>query len=258
MLGTGRSTRSPGAPLLGHLMYSAPPKGGAAGRVGASALSLFLHASLLTAAVLLIAEQGPATDAPTSSTTDLIQPTELTDPMPPPPAPAPLPTDVASFRGYKPLPTPISVPTEIPPIRAGEITNEIDYTGIGIEGGSGSAPAARPAPGSLGADVAAAPIFVPHTLAPELKNVEAVRRALVRAYPSMLRDAAITGRVLVWVLVDEQGQAMKALVKQTSGWPALDEAALGVARLMEFTPGMNRDVAVKVWVAVPVDFRVER
>ncbi len=261
MLRTAPSSPSPGTPLLGHLMFSAPPKSRAAS-AGASALSLLCHALLLTVAVLLITGRKPqAAVAPPGF--DIVLPTEAPPPpLPPPPAPR-VPEAMATSAAPGPVGFPrLTAPTitldHIPPIQMGPITDESVWTAVGPS--EGDPRSTRPASdsGSAGVDVNDPHSFVPYTLAPALKNVEAVRRALVRAYPAMLRDAGMAGKVLVWVLVDEQGQVMNALVKQGSGMPALDDAALGVARMMQFTPGMNRDIAVKVWVAVPVDFRVER
>ena len=47
-----------------------------------------------------------------------------------------------------------------------------------------------------------------------------------------------------------------AQVNASSGQPTLDEAALRVARIMEFSPAMNRDKTVPVWVKVPITFQV--
>ncbi len=94
------------------------------------------------------------------------------------------------------------------------------------------------------------------SVAPELANRAVVQRALQRLYPPVLRDAGLGGQVVVWVFVDEAGAVVRAVVRQSSGQPQLDAAALDVARVMRFTPAMNHDQKVKVWVSVPVLFRV--
>ena len=257
MLATGPWYRRPDAPLLvGHLMASAPPRSPVA-NAGSSALSILIHASLLSLAVVLTA--GGGARLANSPAPDLFLPVVPLDEPPPPPPVVQAPSDVggagaAALHGFKLLAPPTVMPTDLPPIRPGFVLNEADYQGVGAPGGS--ATGTRTAEGPPAEDIAAAPIFVPVTVAPELKNRAAVERALARAYPPMLRDAGVTGRVLVWVLVDEAGEVVKALVKETSGVQPLDDAALGVARAMRFSPGMNRDVRVKVWVAVPVDFRM--
>src|SRR5690606_5142765 len=106
-------------------------------------------------------------------------------------------------------------------------------------------------------DISVAPVPTPFTVAPELKNRAEVQRALERYYPPLLRDAGIGGTVLVWFFIDETGKVRNSLIKESSGHKALDEAALKVAEIMQFTPALNRDKKVPVWVALPIDFRTK-
>jgi len=112
-----------------------------------------------------------------------------------------------------------------------------------------------PPPTTTGPDISAAPVPTPFTVAPELRNRDEVRRALERFYPPFLRDAGIGGTVLVWFFIDETGKVRNHLIKESSGHKALDEAALKVAEIMQFSPALNRDKKVPVWVALPIDFR---
>jgi TonB family protein len=96
--------------------------------------------------------------------------------------------------------------------------------------------------------------FTPMTQAPELRNHEEVARALVSNYPPLLHDAGIGGRPDVAVFLDEAGAVQNAEIARTSGYPALDQAALAVARLMRFTPAQNRGRAVAVWIEIPIVF----
>ena len=114
-----------------------------------------------------------------------------------------------------------------------------------------------PPPTTTGPDISAAPVPTPFTVAPELRNRDEVRRALERFYPPFLRDAGIGGTVLVWFFIDETGKVRNHLIKESSGHKALDEAALKVADIMQFTPALNRDKKVPVWVALPIDFRTK-
>ncbi|HLU26617.1 MAG TPA: energy transducer TonB [Longimicrobiales bacterium] len=98
------------------------------------------------------------------------------------------------------------------------------------------------------------PTFTPYTVAPELRNRSEVQRALERFYPPLLRDAGIGGRVLVWFFIDETGKVVNTRLRESSGYPALDEAALKVAEIMQFRPAVNRDRNVPVWVALPITF----
>jgi protein TonB len=93
---------------------------------------------------------------------------------------------------------------------------------------------------------------------PDIKNREEVQRALQREYPALLRDAGIGGTVLVWFFIDEDGHVVRTLVQESSGYEALDNAALKVAGIIQFTPALNRDKRVPVWISLPVTFTLER
>jgi TonB family protein len=47
---------------------------------------------------------------------------------------------------------------------------------------------------------------------------------------------------------------LQARLHTSSGHPQLDEAALRVAPEMRFSPAMNRDKRVQVWVEIPIAF----
>ena len=100
------------------------------------------------------------------------------------------------------------------------------------------------------------PSFTPFTVAPVVQNRDDVARTLEREYPPVLRDAGVGGRVIVWLRLDEQGIVQDVQINTSSGHPALDQAALLVGQIMKFSPAMNRDKVVPVWVSVPVSFQV--
>ena len=156
-------------------------------------------------------------------------------------------------KGFQTLAPPTVVPPDIPPPKAGPMTNEADFSGEGVAGGKAEGTTTK----VTAEDVEAAPTFTPYTVSPELKNRDEVNRTLVQDYPPMLRDAGVGGTVLIWVLIDESGSVMKTQVKQGSGHDALDAAAKKVAAVMRFSPALNRDQKVKVWVAIPIVFRAE-
>ena len=101
------------------------------------------------------------------------------------------------------------------------------------------------------------PVFTPFTVRPEIKNRREAVRIVERAYPKLLRDAGIGGKVFVWVFIDTNGQVKNAQVNKSSGNKSLDEAALKAAEQFEFTPALNRDKKVAVWVQIPVTFSVK-
>ena len=104
-------------------------------------------------------------------------------------------------------------------------------------------------------DMSAEPRFTPFTVAPDRINDAEIVRALEREYPPLLRDAGIGGTVVVWFFIDERGVVRNQFVQESSGHEALDEAALRVAPAFRFTPALNRDQAVPVWVTFPITFR---
>ena len=111
-----------------------------------------------------------------------------------------------------------------------------------------------PPTASANEDLSAAPRFTPFTVRPELRNRAEVARALERNYPPLLRDAGIGGETLVWFFIDENGRVQKTQINKSSGYEALDKAALTVAEQMQFSPALNRDKKVPVWVAIPIVF----
>ena len=106
-------------------------------------------------------------------------------------------------------------------------------------------------------DLSAAPVFTPMTVRPEIRNRNEVQEALMRLYPPTLRDAGIGGRVVVWFFISEEGRVLDRRVSESSGRTQLDEAALEVADVFRFSPALNREQIVQVWIQLPITFQVE-
>lgn len=104
------------------------------------------------------------------------------------------------------------------------------------------------------ADAGGMPMLTPYTVAPRLLNPAEVQRALQAEYPPALRDAGIGGVVTVLVRIDESGAVLDGRVHESSGYEALDAAALAVVREMRFTAALNMDTPVPVWVRQDVTF----
>ncbi|MGD2068731.1 MAG: TonB family protein [Gemmatimonadota bacterium] len=104
-------------------------------------------------------------------------------------------------------------------------------------------------------EMAREPTFTPYTLAPKLVNVPEVQRALEVAYPPLLRDAGVAGTARVYFFIDADGRVADARIDESSGHEALDRAALEVARTMQFTPALNEDRPVPVWIGLPIAFK---
>jgi protein TonB len=103
-------------------------------------------------------------------------------------------------------------------------------------------------------DISAAPTFTPYTVRPDIKNRPEVTKALENEYPPLLRDAGIGGTVNMWFFIDENGVVQRTQVQDSSGHPALDAAAERVANVFRFTPALNKDKRVPVWISVPITF----
>ena len=245
--------------VMFNLMASAPKDRSVRGMMGATGASLVVHILVFSAAAWASATLGKKVVEKAEEQISLIkiqEDTKVPEPPPPPPPPdkAPPPQMVEVPKGFQVLAAPTVIPPDIPPPSAkGFETREADFTGEGVEGGRswGSEKITK----VTAENIEAAPTFTPYTVAPELKNREEVTRALVRYYPPMLKDAGIGGTPLIWLLIDEKGFVMKTQVKKSSGYPQLDDSALKVCDMMRFSPGLNRDVAVKVWVALPIVFK---
>jgi protein TonB len=115
-------------------------------------------------------------------------------------------------------------------------------------------PPSLPAPATRSDEKRDERVFVPFTVAPRLLNRAETERALQRSYPPFLRDAGVGGRPTVWIHVDENGEVIGAQIHESSNREALDQAALAVAHAMKFSPALNFDRKVSVWVSIPISF----
>jgi protein TonB len=63
--------------------------------------------------------------------------------------------------------------------------------------------------------------------------------------------------VLLEVLVNREGEVEDLRVLQSSGFQVLDRAAAAAVRKWGFEPGRKGDIAVDMWVKVPIRFRLK-
>lgn len=79
-------------------------------------------------------------------------------------------------------------------------------------------------------------------------------------YPPALLDQGIEGRVLLRLYVDAGGTLVpdSTRVAESSGYPALDSAALSGARELRFSPALRNGRAVSAPFLQPVHFRHPR
>ncbi|MBX6365931.1 MAG: energy transducer TonB [Gemmatimonadetes bacterium] len=159
------------------------------------------------------------------------------------------------------------IPDEAP-VGPGELASPGGGAGVGPTVATESAPAGgvprapRVAASTAPVDpdaalraIEAAPVFTPFSVPPTLVNRGEVTVQLQRLYPFELLQARIGGRVILWFLIDERGEVRKLVLKETSGQPRLDSAAVDVGHAMRFTPALNNGQTVPVWVALPIQFQ---
>ena len=113
-----------------------------------------------------------------------------------------------------------------------------------------------PPPPSDASKLGDQPVFTPFEVKPEIKNSAEIQRILQREYPRTLKDAGIGGTVNLWVFIDTQGNVENAKVQKGSGYDAFDQAALRIAHQIQFSPALNRDQRVPVWISIPITFSV--
>jgi TonB family protein len=95
-------------------------------------------------------------------------------------------------------------------------------------------------------------IFVPHDREPKAVHIA------TPVYPDICIRAGAEGTTYVQILLNRKGEVARVLVHRSSGNAALDEAALEAARLSRFTPAMQGDTPVSVWICLPFAFRLAR
>ena len=236
----------PQKPAFGNgLLASRPTKD--KGKISTTIVSGILH--LVVIGFLVTSTVGANVQVVEEEVTvmELTQELAAPPPPPPPPADAPPPAEVANLE----FTVPDLIPAEIPPPGQVAITADDIYQQQIIA-------AARDTlrGGEEVVAIGETPSFTPFTVAPRIQNRAEVSRTLESAYPPVLRDAGVGGSAEVWLRLDEQGIVQDVQINASSGHPALDQAALRVGEIMRFSPAMNRDKVVPVWVSVPVTFQV--
>ena len=100
------------------------------------------------------------------------------------------------------------------------------------------------------------PIFVAYDEPPQpIGGFPAIQSKLV--YPEIARKAGVEGRVYVNVLIDERGNVIDTKILKSLGNNGCDEAAVAAIRQVKWKPAKQRDKPVKVWVGIPVVFKLK-
>ena len=202
--------------------------------LGVGAISLMLHTVIITGAIVATLTAGPDD----TSTMVFLNQQEKQPDQPPPPQ-----LDM-QLKGFQTVVAPTDIPTNIPPVNLQEHFDPRDYSGVGVEGGvaTGIVP---------GAD--------------QVLSVDVVQEKPERlsgpqpAYPPLLQQAGIEGRVMVQAIVDTSGRIEPNSVRVVeSANPGFDVPAKNAVLKSLFRPGRVYGRAVRVLVAIPIDFRIGR
>jgi protein TonB len=76
-------------------------------------------------------------------------------------------------------------------------------------------------------------------------------------YPPLSKRLGEQGQVLVRVLIGTDGVALKAELKQSSGFERLDQAALAAAMRWRYLPGRRGGVPETMWFTAPITFALD-
>jgi len=207
--------------------------------LGVGAISLMLHTVLITGAIVATLTAGPS-DTSTKVDTQMVflNQQEQKPDQPPPPQ-----LDM-QLKGFQTVVAPTDIPTNIPPVNLQEHFDPRDYSGVGVEGGvaTGIVP---------GAD--------------QVLSVDVVQEKPERLsgpqpqYPPLLQQAGIEGRVMVQAIVDTSGRIEPNSVRVVeSANPGFDVPAKNAVLKSLFRPGRVYGRAVRVLVAIPIDFKIGR
>ena len=61
----------------------------------------------------------------------------------------------------------------------------------------------------------------------------------------------------VWFFISENGTVIDQRVSEPSAHQQLNDAALEVAEVFKFSPALNRETIVQVWIRLPITFEVQ-
>jgi protein TonB len=77
------------------------------------------------------------------------------------------------------------------------------------------------------------------------------------SYPNLSRRLSEQGTVFLRVFVNATGDATRVDLKESSGYPRLDKAALDAVEGWKFVPAKKGDHAIAAWVVVPIKFSLK-
>jgi periplasmic protein TonB len=184
-----------------------------------------------------------------------VQPKAQPKAAPAPPAPrieAPAPP-----KGFQTLQAPVNVPVKLPEVDlAARVTDEADFSGKGVAGGTGSG-AVGGTPGGTGTGPAL-DLSQPFRESQVEIPVSALGN-VAPDYPASLRETGVEGQVVVEFVVNENGRVDMGSLRIIESTHALFTSSVRTALpRMRFSPARIGGSAVKQYVRQPFTFRLSR
>jgi periplasmic protein TonB len=228
--------------MFTHLLASKPPREGKAAAAATTASVLF-HGALIAVAVLATyAGIQSATEEEKAEEVTFIKIEEQPPPPPPPPPEIKPPETKVEPKGFKTLAAPEVVPIEIPPPDT-MATNEADFSGEGVEGGS--------AEGET-------PLEDQTFLQGQVSVLPKMTKIVKPMYPEFLKKMEIEGTVVIQAVIKPDGRVEEVnppikVIKKLH--PQLDEAAVSALQKSEFSPALYGSRPVRVIMQIPYTFK---
>lgn len=98
------------------------------------------------------------------------------------------------------------------------------------------------------------PFFVVEEMPLLIGGLESIAKNV--HYTEIAKRIGIEGKVYIQALVDKKGDISEAKVVKGL-LPELDEIALNAVMIAKFNPGMQRGKPVKVWITIPIQFKLK-
>lgn len=199
-------------------------------------ISLLFHTAVIAAVVYATMSASHGDVRTQIDTTLVMVAPEAERQTPPPPA-----LDVA-LKGFQTVVVPAVIPTTIPQIDLQQRFDPRDFSGVGVEGGRADGVVTDPTTVWTEALVDEIPILL---------------AAPPPAYPPLLRQAGISGRVVLQAVLDTNGRAEPASIKVvTTSHAGFERPGREWMLKALFRPARARGRAVRVLVNLPLDFTI--
>ena len=222
---------------------------------GSAAFSVLLHTVMIVGAVYATSRADDIVAAVKEEKVEFMEEVKPKDEPPPPPEKAPPPPEIAAAppppKGFQVLTAPIDIPDVIPDIDLTKsITNEADFSGVGVAGG-----VAKGVEGGTGPVITDAPLYEFQVEKPALS----IAGSGNPNYPSVLRSTNVQGRVTATFVVDTSGRAEPATFKALeSDHELFTQAVRAALPRMRFIPAEVGGRKVKMWVQQAFEFRLDK